>query len=161
MARRVAQAEIHDALGARYDHVSALAVFAEALDAAMLPHKDDYSVEELSRLAWVLHHRGERAEPAAQALLALATEAASAGEPVMAEEAAELDEDPEWERVATSALPAMVASVVQAAVDLARTRRGANRAIAARSGETAEAGGPLAGRNADAEVAFDQDDAPS
>jgi hypothetical protein len=136
MARRVHQSEIHDALGARYDHVSAQAVFQQALDAATLPRKDDYSVEELSRLAWVLHGRGERAEPAAQALLALASEASSAGDPVMAEEAAELDDDPEWERVETSALPGLVQGVVQAAMDLAMARRGASR-LRAEAGERA------------------------
>ena len=124
MARRTDRAEIVAALELRYDHLSARNVLAEAVAAARLGDKDDYTVEELSRLAWVLHARGERAAPASEALLELATRASSAGAPVFAEEATELDDEPEWERIETSEIPALVQGVVQAAMELARVRRG-------------------------------------
>lgn len=122
MARRVTAQEVLAALGRRYDHLSARTVLDEALRAAQLGNKADYTVAELSRLAWVLHSRGERAAAASEALLELATEASSAGAPVFAEEAAALDDEPDWERVDAAAVPALLQEVVQAAMQLARAR---------------------------------------
>lgn len=122
MARRVTRSEIEAALERRYDHVSARVVFAEALVSAKIGDKSDYTVEELSRLAWVLHSLGERVMPASEALLELATEASSAGQPVFAEEASELDEEPEWERIDAAAIPALLQGIVDAAVRSAKLR---------------------------------------
>ncbi len=125
MARRIPRTLLLDALGRRFDHLSARTILADAILAARIGDKDDYTVEEVSRLAWVLRSAETRVDAAAEALMEAVSLAASSGQGAVMVEPdpdaspaglAEFDEDPEWERIDLAAIPALLQDIVGAAV---------------------------------------------
>lgn len=125
MADRLPRAALLIALERRFDHASARTILADAVAGARVGDKDDYTVEEVSRLAWVLRTAERRVDPAAEALLEAVSIAASRGlgapmvEPhpdADPADFAELDEDPDWERIDLAAIPALLQDIVSAAV---------------------------------------------
>ena len=75
---RITHRRILEALEARYDHLSARNVMAEALEYAGMQAQTDYSPEEASRLAWGLAEVGPVAQRAVTRLLEVAGRAATA-----------------------------------------------------------------------------------
>ena len=125
MANRIPRDTLLAALGRRFDHLSAQTILADAIVAARIGDKDDFTVEEVSRLAWVLRSAEDRVDAAAEALLEAVSVAASAGGSAPMVELdpdadpsslTELDEDPEWERIDLAAIPALLQDIVSAAV---------------------------------------------
>jgi hypothetical protein len=120
MPRPVTADELLAALARRYDHQSARVILSEALARAGLAPAESFDPPAVSRLAWVMNSLGDRAEPAAKALLELAGEAASAEVP-----------GPEDVAVPEDEVPALLMQVAQAAVAAARARHEAPRLEAA------------------------------
>lgn len=119
MPQPIALDALYLALERRYDHVSARVLLAEALVAAGLPAQGRYSAAELSRLAWVLHGLGDRVEKAAQALLELAGQAATADD----------EPGPDDVRLEEAEIPHFIAELVQAVADEMRARRAQSTAL--------------------------------
>ncbi len=113
MPQPIALDAVYLALEQRYDHASARVLLAEALVAAELAAQPHYSASELSRLAWVLHGLGDRVEKAAQALLELAGQAATA----------QAEPGPDEVCLEESEIPRFLAELVQAVADEVRARR--------------------------------------
>ncbi len=132
MGRAITRQEVIAALRTRYDHASARTVLDEALRVAELPAAPDGGWEPaaISKLVWTLHCMGDRAQPAATALMTLVSVASA---PVTDDDE-ELDEfgNPVDEiAVADAELPGLIQQVVEAAVASVRERHRRGSTLAA------------------------------
>ena len=116
--QRIHRDALLDAMRARYDHASAGTMLDAALRAAGLPlcPEAGWDPTEISRLVWALHQLGERAQPAATALMGLASVAAAPTGPAQ-------DEGEDEIAIMQAELPGLIAQVVEAAVASVRERR--------------------------------------
>ncbi|MSP92505.1 MAG: hypothetical protein EXR79_12015 [Myxococcales bacterium] len=116
MPRTLTDTDLTTALAARYDHASARIVLAEAVAACELPAAAARSPADVSRLAWWLQQQGDRAQPAASALLEVAASAAGEEPSAFSDgEDGEAD-DPDCQRLEPAEAAAFFRSVAEAAV---------------------------------------------
>ena len=137
MTRTIGLQEILQALSLRFDHQSAGNVLRQALSHAGMDWREEYSPEEVSRIAWALSELEVRSQGAMAALLGLATRGASRGDSEADDAEFEADdgECPDDGLSAREDIAALLPQIVQAAVDSVRHRR---REQSAREAEAEE-----------------------
>jgi hypothetical protein len=110
------------ALADRYDHQSARTVFDEALTACGLPVAGPWTPAQVSHVAWWLQQQGDRAQPAASALLERVGGASGHDPGAFGDgEDGEAD-DPEWQAMTDGEAKALFQQVAEAAVATALRR---------------------------------------
>ncbi|MBM4345591.1 MAG: hypothetical protein FJ100_19645 [Deltaproteobacteria bacterium] len=119
MPRSLGESDLLAALADRYDHQSARTVLQEAVLACDLAERREFTPAEVSRIAWWLQQQGDRAQPAASALLELVGRASGPEPGVFGDGEDGEPDDPDWQPLSEGEVRAFFQQVAEAAVAVA------------------------------------------